>query len=166
MIVYLLGLLGGVVGTLAAIWDELAQGAWLAAIFVVPAIEEICKPIAIILILEKRPHWFRNAAEVFLLAVLGAVVFSVLENPVYIYVYAPHEGPAFAVFRFTVCLSVHVSATAVLGVGLARMWRRMHTKGVAFSVEYCFRYYLVAAGIHALYNTGVTILHVLGVKLY
>jgi RsiW-degrading membrane proteinase PrsW (M82 family) len=166
VVVYLLALLGGVAGTLAAVWEEWTRGVWLLVVLVAPAIEEICKPIAIVLMLEKRPHWLRSGTEVVLLALVGSAVFSTLENVIYIYVYAPGEGLAFAVFRFTVCLGMHLIATAVFAVGLAKMWRTIRRTGRAFDIDYCFKYYVAAVVIHAAYNATVTILARTGVRLY
>ena len=156
--IYLLGVVGGVAGTLAAVYQELLHGVYLAVVLVGPAIEEACKPIGVILMLEKFPHWLRGRKQVLLMAVLGALVFATLENLMYVYVYHPQGGPGFVAWRYAVCTAVHVAATGVFGIGLAKMWRRIRETGGSFDIDVIFRYYVGAVAIHAAYNTTVLIL--------
>jgi RsiW-degrading membrane proteinase PrsW (M82 family) len=156
--VYLLGVVGGLVGTVAAVYQEVLHGVWLAVVLVGPAIEEACKPIGVILMLEKFPHWLRSRRQVLLMAALGALVFATLENLVYVHFYRPTGGPGFVAWRFTVCTGVHVAATAVFGAGLAKMWRRIRETGGSFDIDVIFRHYVAAVAIHAAYNTTVLIL--------
>ncbi len=160
--VWLIGLLGGVGGTLAAILEESTHGVWLMVVLVGPAIEEICKPIAVVFLIYKRPDWLRSRGEVVAMSLLGAAVFATLENLVYVYVYAPSVGPGFAMFRFTVCTTLHLTATAVFAVGLAKMWRKARERGGGFDIDVCFRYYVAAVVIHAGYNITVTVLNRFG----
>ncbi len=170
--VWLLALLGGVGGTLAAFYENSTQGVWVILLIVLlaPAIEEVCKPIAVILMIEKRPRWIRSRRQVVAMSMLGAVVFSALENLFYVFIKAPRTNFAtyqawmnFVVFRFTVCSGMHVLATAVFSVGLAKAWRRVRTGGGNFEIETCFRYYVAAVAIHAFYNTAAVLLTLFGV---
>ena len=156
--IYLLAGVGGLAGTVAVVYQELLHGVWMVVVLVGPAIEEACKPIGVILMLEKFPHWLRSRKQVLLLAVLGALVFATLENLVYVHFYHPTGGPGFVAFRYAVCTSVHVAATAVFGAGLAKMWRRIRQTGGSFDIDVIFRYYVAAVAIHAAYNTTVLIL--------
>lgn len=156
--IYLLGVVGGLAGTVAAIYQEFLHAFWLVVVLVGPAIEEACKPIGVILILEKFPHWLRSRKQVLLMAVLGALVFATLENLIYVHVYHPEAGTRFVALRYAVCTSVHVAATAVFGAGLAKMWRRIRETGGSFDIDVIFRYYVGAVAIHAAYNTTVVIL--------
>ena len=161
-IIYLLGVLGGLAGGLAAIYQELMQGQLLTAALIGPAIEEACKPIGVLLILARRPHWLRNRGEVIGMAVMGALIFATLENLLYVHLYHTEGGTDFVVFRYTVCTALHVVATTVLAVGLAKLWRRMHTEGIGFDIDRCMWYYVAAIAIHSAYNITVTILSALG----
>jgi len=158
----LLALAGGVAGVAGAIYKEAFTSPLLVAVLVGPAIEEIMKPIGVVFLLDKRPHWLRSGGHTLAMAVLGALVFATLENLTYVFVYAPQFGAGYRVFRFTVCTAMHLGATAVFGVGLGRMWRHIREKGGHFDIDVCFRYYVVAVAIHAGYNTLAMILTATG----
>lgn len=159
-LVYLLGILGGVAGILAAIYQEMQYGGWMLVVAVIaPAIEEVCKPIGVIFLLDKRPHWLRSSRQVVLTALLGAAVFATLENLLYIHVYHPSASMEFVIYRYTVCTAMHISASLVFGVGLARMWRHIRSQGGHFDIDVCFRNYVIAVVIHAVYNSAVLVLH-------
>lgn len=166
IVVYLIAALGGVAGTIAAMWEEGTRATWLMAVLVAPAIEEICKPIAIVLLLDKRPHWLRRRSEVFVLALLSAAVFATLENVLYVFAYAPDAGPDFMLWRFTVCTALHLTASGVFGLGLAKMWQHQRTHGGGFDIDVCFRYYVVAVVLHAAYNGTVMLLHLTDVLVF
>jgi len=161
-IICLLGVVGGLAGVLAAIYQELVQGQLLTAVLIGPAIEEASKPIGVLLILARRPHWFRTRREIIFLAMMGAAIFATLENLLYIHVYHPEGGADFVMFRYTVCTTLHLVATAVLAVGLAKLWRQMHREGIGFDIDRCMWYYVAAIAIHSAYNITVTILSALG----
>lgn len=161
--IVLLGLVGGVAGVAAALYQEMLYGGFLLAVLVAPAIEEVCKPIGVILMLEKRAHWLRSGRQVVMLAVLGSLVFATLENLVYVHVYHPKGGSLFVLWRYAVCTGMHVCASAVFGVGLAKMWRHIRQTGGTFDIDHIFRYYVAAVAIHAAYNSIVVILHYAGV---
>jgi RsiW-degrading membrane proteinase PrsW (M82 family) len=164
--IYLIAVLGGAAGTVAAIWEEGTRATWLMAVLVAPAIEEICKPIAIVLLLDKRPHWLRRRSEVVVLAFLSAAVFATLENLLYVYSYVPDASPDFVLWRFTVCTALHLSASTVFGLGLAKMWQHQRTHGGRFDIDVCFRYYVVAVAVHAAYNATVMLLHITDVLVF
>ncbi len=166
VVIYLIAALGGVAGTIAAIWEESTRATWLMAVLVAPAIEEICKPIAIVLLLDKRPHWLRRRSEIFVLVILSAAVFATLENLLYVFAYAPDAGPDFVLWRFTVCTTLHLTASGVFGLGLGKMWEHQRTHGGRFDIDVCFRYYVVAVALHAAYNAAVMVLHLTGVLVF
>ena len=162
-VVYLLGLVGGMAGIGAAVYQEMLHGFWLAVVLVGPAIEEACKPIGVILMLEKRAHWLRSRKHVVIMAVLGALVFATVENLVYVHVYHPRGGTGFVIYRYTVCTAMHVAASGIFGVGLAKMWRQIHLEGGTFDIDRIFRYYVAAVAVHAVYNTAAVVLSLSGV---
>lgn len=162
-VVYLLGILGSFGGIVAAMIDEVAHATPLLGILLAPAIEEICKPIAVIFMLEKRPHWLRSPRHVIALSLLGAGIFATIENLMYIHIYHPNPSTEFILWRYGVCTALHLVASGVMGVGLARALGRIRTEGASFSVDLCLRYYIAAVAIHAAYNTTVTILSAVGV---
>ena len=166
--VWLIALLGSVGGTAAAFLENSARAAHpltgiLLLVAVAPAVEEICKPLAIVFLLDKRPHWLRSPGEIVVLAALSALVFAMLENLLYIFAYARGCGSAFVTWRLTVCTGVHVTASTVFGFGLVKMWRHIRAKGGHFNIDVCFKYYIAAAIIHGAYNGLAMILTWTGV---
>jgi RsiW-degrading membrane proteinase PrsW (M82 family) len=157
VVIFLLGLVGGVAGVLTALYQEMLYGGVLLPVLVAPAIEEVCKPIGVIFMLERRSHWLRSRGEVVFMAALGALVFATLENLVYVHVYHPEGGPAFVLFRYTVCTALHLTASTIFGLGLARLWRRVR-QGGPFDVEGCLGYFAAAVILHAAYNGTVMVL--------
>lgn len=163
LVVWLIAIIGSVGGTLAAILENTAislDPMFGALLLVVagPAVEEICKPLAIVFLLDKRPHWLRGPGEIVILAACSALVFATLENLLYIYVNNPGGTAEFVMFRLTVCTALHVTASTVFGFGLAKMWRHIRDKGGHFDIDVCFKYYVSAVIIHGAYNASMLIL--------
>ena len=53
-----------------------------------------------------------------------------------------------------VCTLVHVSAAAITGIGLARVWRRMATNRFRFEFSSVMPWLAAAMVLHGLYNLG------------
>jgi RsiW-degrading membrane proteinase PrsW (M82 family) len=168
LVVWIIAIVGSVGGIGAAILNNstLAIDPMVGIlVFVVagPAVEEICKPLAIVFLLDKRPHWFRGSTEIVILAACSALVFATLENLLYIFVHNPGGPASFVIYRLTVCTALHVTASTVFGLGLAKMWRRIRDKGGHFDIDICFKYYATAVIIHGVYNGSALILEWSGV---
>ncbi|MDY7011466.1 MAG: PrsW family glutamic-type intramembrane protease [Planctomycetota bacterium] len=160
VLVYIAALAGGVIGIPAAIIQEMQAGLplWLTAILVAPLVEELLKPIGVMFIMEKRPHWLRSGRQVVVMAALGAIVFATLENIMYLHLAHPEGGLGYALWRYIVCTLMHVSASIIFGVGLARMWLWIRREGIRFRIKGLLRYYISASVLHGLYNVIVLIL--------
>ncbi len=161
--VYFLALLGGVVGAAAACYQNSLYASGLVVVLVAAVVEEMCKPIALIVMLDKRPRWFTGTTEIVILGLISAMVFASLENLLYIFVIAPGKSAFYAVFRFTVPTALHMTATGIFSVGLAKAWRIGRQRGRRFDIDTCFRYYLIAVAIHAVYNVVAVILFMTGI---
>ena len=164
LLAYLVAMVGGVVGIPAAIMQELQgySGLWLGAIVVAPLVEEVVKPVGVMFIMEKRFHWLRSRRQVVAMAALGAVVFATLENLMYIHVAHRDPSAAFVAWRYMVCTSMHVAASTVFGLGLARSWQRMRRTGGRFRIKGLLWPYLAAVALHAAYNATAMILQKTG----
>jgi len=162
-VVWLIAIVGSVGGVAAAMLKNSAMAfdpmiGVLLLVAAAPAVEEICKPLAIVFLLDKRPHWFRGPTEIIILAACSALVFATLENLLYIFVHNRDGSAAFVIFRLTVCTALHMTASTVFGFGLAKMWRHIRAKGGHFDIDVCFKYYVAAVIIHGSYNGTVLIL--------
>jgi len=165
VLVYLLGVLGGLAGIVAACFEEMRQGigGLLLVTVVGPAVEEVCKPLGVIFLLDKRPGWLKSPARIVMMVVLGAATFAVLENLLYIHFYHPLATAGFIVWRHAVCTSVHVGASTIFSLGLVRMWKHIRRHGGHFDIDVCFPYYVAAVAVHAAYNVAMVILQRTGV---
>ena len=157
-LVYLLGALGGVAGSAAAFYQEVHHGPWLMIVLVAPAIEEICKPIGVIFMLDKRSGWLTSSSQVVVMTLLGALVFATIENLIYVLGHIDNATQLYLLWRFGICTMVHMIASGVFAVGLVKMWRHIRDQGGHFDIDICFRYYVLAVVIHAAYNSSMVLL--------
>lgn len=162
--VWMLALLGSIGGTVTAFFQNTAHSftGILLVVVVAPAVEEICKPLGIVFLLDKRPKWLRSGREIVVLAMMSGFVFASLENLLYIFVNNPDGSLKFILWRLIVCTGMHVTCSTIFGVGLVKMWKHIQAKGGHFDIDVCFRYYVIAAVVHGSYNGLATIATLLG----
>ena len=125
----LAALLGGPWAVLAALWNPapggpLAGGPLVLVVLFGPAIEEVMKVAAAAWLIETRPYLFRSRGQVLLAGAGAALVFAAIENVLYLTVYVPTPGPWLALWRWTVCVAMHVGCSLVAARGLAAVWER------------------------------------------
>ena len=122
----LVGGLWAVVASLIGIHQS-AAGGWGGFVLMVvfgPAVEETMKISTAACVVELRPYLFRRVEQLRLATIGAAAVFAALENVIYLNIYHPNHTFEFALFRWTVCVALHVGCTAVACHGLIRPWRQ------------------------------------------
>lgn len=163
----LVALAAGPWGVLGAIWTALhgagSQGMGLLAIIVFgPITEEVVKLAAAWWVIEKRPYLFKSVFQILFCAGCGGLAFAAIENLIYIYVYVPEHSEIFVLFRWTVCVGLHVCCSLVAGIGLARIWdnaiRNRHRPKSALGIPWL----VMAMTGHGLYNLAMTIASMAG----
>lgn len=121
-----------------------------------PFSEETLKQGGMIFLLEKRPWSIRYGWQFFLAGTVGGLVFSVLENLLYQYVYLhglpPEKLAAVMAFRWVVCTFMHVSCTWVSAFGLRRVWLEARERERPCRIADAFPWFAMAMGVHGLYN--------------
>lgn len=166
--VVLLALCGGpfaIAGTVATQFTQGSMAGPLLLVAVGPALEEMMKIGALLIVLENRPYLFRSGVQVMLAAMAAALAFAVVENLLYIHFYYPAGSERFRVWRWTVCTAMHVGTTTVAGMGVLRMWRQAvspRDTGNGFEFQrpqpvQAYPYIVLAVVIHGVYN-GLAIL--------
>ncbi len=157
---WLIACAGGLCGAVAAFFEELTSGWALGVVVVGPVIEEILKPIGTIYLIDRRPRWIRSAGHLVAMCVVGAAVFAALENLIYIYVYHPGAGRFFICFRLTVCTSLHIVCSAIVGFGLVKTWRKVleNPEERRFDIDDCLGFFVAAVVVHGGYNLTMMIL--------
>lgn len=110
--------LGGVLGVLGAIIQELSQGSLLVAFVAGPMIEEAMKPCGVYLLLVRWPQVLTSRIYTAFLAALGGLSFAVVENIIYLQLYFPEHTQTLVVFRYSACLAMHIVCSFILGFGI------------------------------------------------
>jgi RsiW-degrading membrane proteinase PrsW (M82 family) len=160
--VVLLSLLGGLLGIGGAFISEVGAGGILLGVFIgAPVIEEAFKPIGVYLSLVKWPDALRNQLYIALLCAAAGLIFGILEAIVYLYVYVPDHSARFKLYRLTIPLALHAVASYTVGLGLDRRIVGVVNRGDPLPKR-TRNFYLAGVGLHAAFNTGVTILSVAG----
>ncbi|MGE3180666.1 MAG: PrsW family glutamic-type intramembrane protease [Phycisphaerae bacterium] len=127
----------------------------LHVIFTGPIVEEVMKIGVVATVLEIAPHRFRHEAQIRIAAVGAAFSFAAIENLIYTFVYFPNHSVWFAIYRWTVCVALHVGCTSVATGGLIGVWRRTKMEGRRPIITRAIPALLIATVLHAAYNLSV-----------
>ena len=157
-----LAVAGGVLGLIGAFFQELLHGGALVVFIGAPMIEEALKPAGIYILLAKWPRALAGRMHIALLTALAGLSFGIVESLVYVTLYFPEGGSDFVLFRFTVPLALHSTASFIMGLGLSRGvidW----ASGAGKLPRATRNFYVIAALVHAAYNITAVALELTGV---
>ncbi|MFW6169366.1 MAG: PrsW family glutamic-type intramembrane protease [Planctomycetota bacterium] len=108
---------------------------FLGPIVAGPLMEEILKPAGLVILLTRRPCLKLKGIVGILAGAFSGLAFAAIENVIYLRIYVPEHDPQYVVWRWTVCVGVHVICSAIVGYGLARGSRvRAATDAEEFSL--------------------------------
>jgi RsiW-degrading membrane proteinase PrsW (M82 family) len=128
-----------------------------------PVIEELLKQSGMIYLLEKKPYRLFSAWQFITAAVISSLIFSAVENFLYIKLYSNLEHlsnpQGYILFRWTICTLLHVTCSMIASIGLINVWQKQLADGRAADLATAFRYFAAAMGIHGLYNLGVVLIN-------
>lgn len=162
----LVALAAGPWGVVGAFWSALINSGGAGGLFAVvvfgPVTEEVVKVSAAWWVVEKRPYYYQSISQILFCSACGGFAFAAIENLIYMYIYVPEHTEKFVIFRWTVCVGLHVCCSLVAGIGLARIWdnamRNKHRPRTALGIPW-----LVTAMMgHGLYNILVVVASVMG----
>ena len=165
--VLLITILCGLVGGLLSVPAVFLQGnntkiTILLLVVFGPFVEELCKQIGMIFQLEKMPASVKYGWQFFVVAVMGGVIFSALENLIYEHVYLvklPAEQLAEVMaFRWKYCMMLHVCCPLISALGLRRVWLKSLAEGMPCKIEKAFYWFVAAMAVHGLYNLTMIIM--------
>lgn len=148
------GLLAAMFGTDPGILVAPPSMILLAVVFG-PTVEETMKIAAAACVVEVRPYLFRQVEQVQVATVGAALLFAALENVIYLYVYIPNHSVEFALWRWTVCVAMHVGCTLVASRGLVSVWQQAITELRPPRIARGLRWLVIAIVLHASYNAAV-----------
>jgi hypothetical protein len=148
----ILALAGGVFGIIGAFVQEVRAGfSPLIPVVGAPIIEEVLKPSGLYVVVARWPALFHRQLYISALAALGGLVFGLLESLIYATVYVDDPSNAYLVFRFTVPVALHVTASFIAGWGIRpELWRWANAGGKFPRVSR--NAFLAAMVLHGLYN--------------
>ncbi len=152
----LIALAGGLFGIIGAIYTEALHGSLLVAFVAAPIIEEAVKPSGVYFILFKWPAVLRSRVYTAFLSGLGGVAFAFIEDLVYLHVYFPTHSPQLALWRYTVCVALHGTASFIAGFGINKKLVAAVRGDIRF-LAFDKRYFIAAMVIHSLYNILITV---------
>ena len=167
LLTILCGLVGGLLAVPALFLKGKESGFWVLMLVVFgPFAEETLKQCGMIFQMEKLPGTIRRDWQFFLAALLGAAVFSVLENLLYRHVYLrklpPEQLAVLMNYRWFACTALHICCTMISALGLRRVWRDTLRKGVPCQISDAFPWFVVATALHGAYNLLMLLLQAFG----
>ncbi|MHC4445261.1 MAG: PrsW family glutamic-type intramembrane protease [Planctomycetota bacterium] len=154
-------LIAAVVGGLMAIITSLlgTQQPGLAglstltmAVVFAPAMEETMKIATTAIIIEVRPYLIRRIEQLQVATIGAAFIFAAIENLIYLHVYFPHHSTEQFVWRWTVCVILHVGCTMVASRGLIEVWKQTVTEYRRPKISRGLPMLITAIIIHGSYN--------------
>lgn len=149
---------GGVFAIVGALLEgpggAMALSMPLISILFAPVVEESLKVAAAGYLVEAKPYVLRDSAQIWLAAVGAAAVFAAVENAFYLLWLRPNPSVELVVWRWTVCVAVHMICTGVAARGLVRAWRECVTEYRVARVATAFPDLVVAILLHAAYNAA------------
>jgi RsiW-degrading membrane proteinase PrsW (M82 family) len=89
-------------------------------------------------------------------------MFAIIENFLYLFVYVPDPPLWLVLWRWTVCVALHVGCTLIAGFGAAKVWQKQVSQMRRVPVPVDMRYLVAAILVHGVYNGSVTILELSG----
>jgi RsiW-degrading membrane proteinase PrsW (M82 family) len=153
----ILALLGGGLGIIGAVFQELMSGGIGAPFVAAPIIEEALKPAGIYILLIVWPRALAGRLHTATLTAISGLCFGLIESYLYVTWYYPEGDSAYVLFRFTVPVMMHMIASFLVGFGLSRQlvdW----AAGRATFPKMTRNFYIAAVLLHAAYNTTVVVL--------
>jgi hypothetical protein len=150
-------LVGGPFAVLGAMFDGWTRGPVSGAELIQvtifgPAVEEALKIAMVWLVIEIRPYYFQRIEQLYVAALGTALIFAAIENLLYLNIYIPNPSDELILFRWTVCVALHVGCTAVALRSLTRIWMTTVSEWRPPRFRDGVTSLVPAIAIHGLYN--------------
>ena len=124
----------------------------MAVVVFGPVTEEVLKITAALIVVEKRPFFFKSARQILVCCILSGFIFAYIENLLYLNIYVSDPTPRLILWRWTVCVVLHSSCSTIAGIGLIKMWRESMREFTKPQPLHVLPYLIAAAVIHGIYN--------------
>ncbi len=151
---------GGPWAVVGAMWNWMPT-VW-GPVVLGPATEEAMKIAAIAWVIEKRPYLFAGAWQIRLAAIGGALGFAIVENVLYLTVYVASPSLGLMLWRWTVCVGLHLGCTSIAVLGLVKVWEEVAREQRAARMTQAMGPLVLAIILHGAYNGLVTLADMIG----
>ena len=159
----LVAIVGGALGILGAFVEEVRSGGFILLPFIgAPVIEELFKPLGVYLLLARWPRLLLGQLHTAVLSALAGLTFGVIEALVYVNVYVSDPPDWFVVYRFSLPLLLHTTASFIVGLGISPGLMAWAGSGSPFP-RASRKFYIAGITLHALFNITATALALAGV---
>lgn len=148
-------ILGGPWAVVGAMWNWMPT-LW-GPVVMGPATEEVMKIALIALVIEKRPYLFAGSWQIRLAAIGGALGFVIVENLLYLTVYIASPSLGLVLWRWTVCVGLHLGCTLIAVLGLIRVWEDVAREERPPQMSRAIGPLVLAIVLHGAYNGLVMI---------
>lgn len=132
-----------------------SQGGTFMFLYVVilgPVCEEMMKNALSLYVVEKRPWLFKAPVQIMICALASGFVFAAIENVLYLKVYIKQPPTALVLWRWTVCVALHMGCALIMSLGLARVWKNVWSTYERPQLSLAYPYTIAAMVIHGTYN--------------
>jgi hypothetical protein len=156
-------LCGGLMAVIASLMGTQQPGiAGLSMIIIAtvfaPAVEETMKIATAAYIIEVCPYLIRRIEQLQLATIGAAFIFAAIENLLYLNIYEPNPTTHQILWRWTVCVSLHVGCTMIASRGLIDVWKQTVNEYRRPQITRGLPMLTTAFVIHGFYN-GCAILY-------
>ena len=163
VVTFVVVFVSGLWSVFGAFWGGSGDnGAFFAVTVWGPAVEEVMKIALIAVIIERAPYLFSSKAQILIAAAGAGLMFSIIENFLYLFVYITDPPTWLIIWRWTVCVALHVGCTLIAGFGAMLVWNKQITQLRRFPVPVDMRFLVAAILVHGIYNGTVTLLELSG----
>ena len=132
----------------------------IMAVVGAPFTEEIMKIALTIYICEKRPWLYKSTTQIVICGFGAGLVFAVIENLLYLYVYIPNPTPGIILWRWTACVALHTGCSVLAAIGCVNIWSRFQAEIRMPRLVDGSRWIMAAIIVHGVYNFAATMLEV------
>lgn len=127
-----------------------------------PVLAEVLKIAITVTLIERRSFLIRSAAQIYCMTLGTALMFAAAQNVVYLSLYFKNSPIELVVYRWFVCVMLHVVCTLIATRGLVPIWAQRQYERRPMSITRAAPAITAAIVIHAAYNACVLVRGYLG----
>lgn len=125
----------------------------IIACFLGPMLQELCKILIPLWIVEKRPYFFTTWFQFVLIAIVTALSFSVVSN-FFLSLVVGEVTTSIFLFQWVGVLGLNLITASIANFGLEKIWRTSIKHGQPPRLEIGYPYFATAIGLHVAFAIG------------